>query len=661
MRRRFVWFAPIAAALMLSSVSRGETPLEDSPALDLPGEVVEVEIGPDGDETDGAIVDDSAEEGEDLSPSDLDELLEDATTAEMAESSEAGEPEPLPVDPDNPGQAALDRALEVKLTANDLKDLNEVVDLIDEALDQGLDAENTEFAEQVLVATLMQRAASMSRAVLGRPVADPRTDPRWLHVRHLALTDLQRVVGVDDSQVEAWMLIGRLQSLPMGSVSEARRALTKVIRAAERAEEDPALDAIEPKTLAQAHALRGRTQKESADRLSDFGRAVELQPDTPEFLLLRAKLHQAEQRPEECLADIERAIELSPDNAAAHELKALALLMQEQPEAALESFNRATELAPQALKPYLYRGEVFSQMGKLDDAVAQLDKALELAPNNVAALLIRAELLMLAEEPARALADIEAAIRQQPAQVPPHLMRARALKALGRDDEAAASLERLADAAPGRADVRLQLAAFYVESQKPVEAIGVLNEVLAIDAENELALRWRGDMRLLVGEHADAVVDFAAAMENNPLDAGVLNNLAWTLATSPFDEVRDGERAVELALKACEVTDYAEAHILSTLAAAYAESGDFESAIRWSREAIDKASELGDLDRYDGQLEAELASYEAEQPWRELQQAGDADVEADAELADEAAEVEAPADAAEAEEPDAAPAGSFDF
>lgn len=661
MRRRFVWFAPIAAAVMLSSASRGETPPEESPAVDLPGDVVEVEIGPDGDETGGAIVEDSAEEGEDLSPSDLDELLEDATTAEVAASSEAAEPEPLPVDPDNPGQAALDRALEVKLTANDLKDLNEVVDLIDEALDQGLDAENTEFAEQVLVATLMQRAASMSRAVLGRPVADPRTDPRWLHVRHLALTDLQRVVGVDDSQVEAWMLIGRLQSLPMGSVSEARRALTKVIRAAERAAEDPALDAIEPKTLAQAHALRGRTQKESADRLSDFSRAVELQPDTPEFLLLRAKLHQAEQRPEECLADIERAIELSPDNAAAHELKALALLMQEQPEAALESFNRATELAPQALKPYLYRGEVFSQMGKLDDAVAQLDKALELAPNNVAALLIRAELLMLAEEPARALADIEAAIRQQPAQVPPHLMRARALKALGRDDEAAASLERLADAAPGRADVRLQLAAFYVESQKPVEAIGVLNEVLELDASNELALRWRGDMRLLVGEHADAVVDFAAAMEDNPLDAGVLNNLAWTLATSPFDEVRDGERAVELALKACEVTDYAEAHILSTLAAAYAESGDFESAIRWSREAIDKASELGDLDRYDGQLEAELASYEAEQPWRELQQAGDADVGAAAEVADEAAEVEAPADAAEAEEPDAAPAGSFDF
>ena len=625
-----------------------DTPSERSPGG--PG-VTEVEIAPEK-TTDGAIVEEPAT-GE-ISDPDMGDLLEQE--GDKPTSDEEEPQETLPVDPDNPGQANLDRALEIKITADDLKDLNEVVDLIDEALDEGLDEGNTEFAEQVLVATLMQRAASMSRVVLGRPVSDPRNDPRWLQVRQFALTDLQRVVGVDDSQVEAWMLIGRLQSLPLGSPSEARRALGKVIRAAQRAANDPAIDDVAPKTLAQAHALRGRTQKNPASRLSDFNRAVELQPESPEFLLLRAKLHQAEKRPEECLADIDRAIELDPDKAEAHELKALALLMQKKLEEALDSFNRATDLAPQSVNPYLYRGEVFSQLGKLDEAIAQLDKAVELSPNNIASLLIRGELLLLAEKPERALADIEAAIRQQPGRVQPHLMRARALDALGRGEEAIESLQRLAAAAPGRADVRLRLAAFFVETEKPIEAIEVLTEVLDIEPQNELALRWRGDMRLLIGEHSEAVEDFAAAIQINPLDSGVLNNYAWTLATSPYEEVRDGELALELAQKACEATDYAQPHILSTLAAAHAEAGDFNEAIRWSQEAIDKATQQGSLDGYDGQLEAELDSYRAEQPWRELQQGDAGELEENAETAEDG-KVDSVTD--EAQEPP--PARSIDF
>ena len=61
-------------------------------------------------------------------------------------------------------------------------------------------------------------------------------------------------------------------------------------------------------------------------------------------------------------------------------------------------------------------------------------------------------------------------------------------------------------------------------------------------------------------------------------DEGLLNNLAWVLATSPDDKLRDGKRAIELATKAAEVSNYETPHVLSTLAAAYAETGDFEKA-----------------------------------------------------------------------------------
>lgn len=608
--------------------------------------------------------------------------------AEETASPAEAEEEPLIADPpappsllgeagaddaNNPGQPALDQALERKLNAKDLKDLNDVVDFLDEALDEGLDAENTDFAEQVLVATLMQRAQSLSAALLRQPLADPQRDPRWLQVRQFALTDLMRAVSLDESQIDGWMLIGRLQSLRNGSKSEARRAFTKVIRLASEVKDDPTVATPTPEKIAQAYALRGAAQKNEEDQLEDFTKAIELAPEKAEYRLLRARAHQAAKRSEECLADIDVALEIAPDNPKVHELKALALLTQERLDEAMESFNRASELEPNLPGPYNYRGELYNKLGQLDEAIEQLDKAVELQPNFIPSLLMRAQLLSSDGQHEKALADIDAVLRQQPGMMQAHLMKVGALVKLERTDEAIAWLERLVAAAPKQPQLQLQLGLLYVEKKMAPEAVDAFTAVLDLDEGNELALRMRGDMYLYVGKHAEALGDFERALELDPADSGVLNNYAWTLATSPYDDLRNGSKAVELATKACEVTDYNAPHILSTLAASHAEAGDFAKAIRWSQDAIAKADELGTLEGYDGQLEAELASYRAGQPWRELQQlgiAGRADETAD-ELAEEGVptdsseeptEDEPPSEAEPIEsEPEEEPARSFDF
>ena len=85
-----------------------------------------------------------------------------------------------------------------------------------------------------------------------------------------------------------------------------------------------------------------------------------------------------------------------------------------------------------------------------------------------------------------------------------------------------------------------------------------------------------------------------------------------------------------MAEKACELTEYKAAHILSTLAAGYAETGDFDQAIKWSTEAV----KLGGDDEIDDQLQQELASYEENKPWREQQEQEDRVEETEQSLSD---------------------------
>ena len=72
-----------------------------------------------------------------------------------------------------------------------------------------------------------------------------------------------------------------------------------------------------------------------------------------------------------------------------------------------------------------------------------------------------------------------------------------------------------------------------------------------------------------------------------------LNNLAWILATSPDDGLRNGTEAVRLAERACELTHYDEPLFIGTLAAAYAESGRFPEAVTTAEKAEQLATTAG--------------------------------------------------------------------
>src|SRR5882757_5423234 len=180
---------------------------------------------------------------------------------------------------ENEGQDDLDKATQLKVAAENLEDLGEVIDHVDTAIEKGLDKDNTKFAQQLLAASLLQRGQLFAAAVVNVPPQDPQRGIRSMQFRQFALSDLQRVVSMDEKDIDAQLLIGKLQSLPMGDASAARKALSKVA---------DSKDAT-PDQKAEAFALRGAQQKDEAKKLADLNKAVELQPKKPEYLRLLAQ------------------------------------------------------------------------------------------------------------------------------------------------------------------------------------------------------------------------------------------------------------------------------------------------------------------------------------------------------------------------------------
>ena len=500
---------------------------------------------------------------------------------------------------DPKGQADLDRALDARLGAKNLSELSEVVALCRSASSKGLDDDGEKLAKQILASSLYQRGEAVAEAVLGAL----RPDDRTKEMRRAAVVDLSEAAESDGDLPQAQLLIARLELLPGGDPRRAKQALDEAL------ESKRADGPLKSKALTYRSVLH----EKPADRLADLDRAIAADPHDPQPMRLRAALKLSQNEPDEAIADFDAALKLDPNNAATHEARGLALATQQKWDEARRSLTRATELAPQSTAAFLQRGRVALLMGDHKAAAADAEAALKAVPDLPTALLLRGQAKHAAGDKTGARADIERVLKKFPDAE--DALRTRAMMNVdeGRTDDAITDLERLVESAEPDRGVMLQLAVLHNAKKNSQRAIELTDKVLEQDKGTWQALRIRADANLNLGRRGASIADYEAAVKLEPKDAGLLNNLAWVLATAPEAKLRNGKRAVELAALACQLTEYKTPHILSTLAAAHAETGDFETARRWSQKALDAA----ESDEEKTALRKELESYRASKPWRE--------------------------------------------
>ena len=501
------------------------------------------------------------------------------------------------------GQPDLEAAIDAKLSSQNLEDFDRVLELCKTAIKKGLPKDSKQFAEDLYTGTLVDRAGMVVEAIFD----PPSPNEQWPRMRKDALRDLDEAISRDPKLGEAHLMIAKLERLPGGDLQRAKKAVDSALE----------LVANDNLQMAQAHVLRGDLEEDRESRQSDYDKAVELAPRDKDIRRSRGLFHLLGDEFEKAIADLGVAIEEDPKDAGLHEALGMAQLMLEKLDDAEKSFDRAVELEPDSSGPRLQRARVLALRGESPKALADLEKAIQLEPNDAIPLVLRARIHQQAGDTDSAKQDLEQVLEKFPDH--PAALELRGLIAADANDYASAIRDFQKLAAQNLDDPLLagQLGMLYLAAKQPREAIRRFSRAIELDDAQFASRRGRSDALISIGNHEEALVDLEKALQLKPLDSGVLNNLYWLLSTSPDDALRDGKRAIELATKACEQTEWKEAHIISTLAAGYAETGDFEEAKKYSAKAVEASDVKSEVQK---QLQNELTNYEAGKPWREKQE-----------------------------------------
>ncbi len=310
-------------------------------------------------------------------------------------------------------------------------------------------------------------------------------------------------------------------------------------------------------------------------------------------------------------------------------------------------FNDLIRKKPKEPAVYLLRANYWAYLSQHEKAIADSTRALSLGASDASIYFNRGVFHAMLEQYDEAIQDYTQAIKN--GDVSEIVLENRATAYLAKGDDAGAmqDYDTLIQRAPKNADYYVRRGVAWRRQEDFGKAIEDFSRAIKLDPTNQAAIGSRGFVHYLQGDHAKAVQDFALeiklapksalahnnrgfnrqmvgdyrgaladyekAIELDPRYPMAYQNAAWLLATCSDDKCRNGKRALELAKKLCELRNYEEYSDIKALAAAHAELGDFEQAVKQQQEAI------GKMTAEDKSTETEILKlYQARQPYRVL-------------------------------------------
>ncbi len=386
--------------------------------------------------------------------------------------------------------------------------------------------------------------------------------------------DIHTVIAVNG----AWCALNRVKGwLPSRYVISLKSAMQLYEKRIQDNEND-----------SDAFAFRGMLFYEIDDYAkadADFTQSLRLNPKNAATWSNRGMVRKLMQDYAQALADFDQALTINPEYAGAYYNRGLVQFELGQFEESIDSYDQADKHQPNDPWTLINRGFAKQSLGNRGSAENDFLAAIEL-DGNLSESYIGMSNLKLDEN------DLPAALKYANLSVEKHPRNGMALNSrgwvkfkMGELSDAMQDFDLAIRYAPQQSIIYNNRGVCYAEQEKYQQAIGNYSRAIKLFPRSAVAYSNRGTAYMGTSQFDRAQQDFEKAIEYAPRLTDAVNGYAWFLATCPSDKYRDGDKATELANSACELSDWKDWSHLDTLAAAYAEKGDFEKAVNMAERA----------------------------------------------------------------------------
>ncbi|HEV7507497.1 MAG TPA: tetratricopeptide repeat protein [Thermoanaerobaculia bacterium] len=233
------------------------------------------------------------------------------------------------------------------------------------------------------------------------------------------------------------------------------------------------------------------------------------------------------------------------------------------------------------------RGRVAAQAGRYQDAAQEFRRALAVRPESVEARVNLGSVLALAGDRSGAMEQLREALRLDPANFTAHFNLGSLLAEGGTREEARVHLEAAVAGRPEDAEARRLLAKVLRDGGQLPAALAQYRRAVELAPGDEAARLGEAETLVRLGRYAEARLRLDEALGQMPGSGLLAHAEARLLAASPDPSLRDGERALKLALAVWQAQP--AAFHAETVALALAELGRCDEAATWQRTAAGRA------------------------------------------------------------------------
>ncbi len=253
------------------------------------------------------------------------------------------------------------------------------------------------------------------------------------------------------------------------------------------------------------------------------------------------------------------------------------------------------------------------QVVPLEKGVAFFTDYIRAHPRDVTGYLFRAHVRILENDLTTALTDLDEAIRLKPTQAYLFSARGAVWADRGDDAKAIADYSEAIRLTPWHPSPYYNRALAWDRKGEYKKALADFQTTIRLEPRFAHAYGARGTVRMHMKEYDRALMDFNRAIRIDPNLALAYSSRAWLWASCPNARFRNGKKAVESATKACKLTAWQNRNNIAVLAAAYAEAGDFASAVMCQTKANEMAVGVDVIKKG----EERLKLYQAKKPYHE--------------------------------------------